>query len=140
LPDCLQFGSSESGVTFTVQRWSPNRHRLRGHHNPVSPAACWLGVDRSALVNDRALVSSVTPVVLASWALAAAPKLIPGRSNAVPLLGTGMLITLVLFFRGRAVSQDGHRDRPRQPDREHNEAHKAADLYADQPGVGYGVS
>src|SRR5262245_33888193 len=74
------------------------------------PAACWLGVDRSSLAKDRALVSSVTAVVLALWALAAfslciagafhpgAPKLIPGRSNAVPLLGTGMLIMLALFF------------------------------------------
>ena len=74
------------------------------------PAACWLGVDRSASSKDRALVSSVTAVLLACWALAAfslciagalhpgAPKLIPGRSNAVPLLGTGMLILLVLFF------------------------------------------
>jgi hypothetical protein len=56
------------------------------------------------------LVSAITAVVLACWVLAAfslsvggafhpdAPKLIPGRSNVVPLLGTGMLIMLVLFF------------------------------------------
>ena len=74
------------------------------------PAACWLGVDRSAQPKDRALVSSVTAMVLALWALAAfslciagafhtdAPKLIPGRSNAVPLFGTAMLLILVLFL------------------------------------------
>jgi hypothetical protein len=74
------------------------------------PAACWLGIDRCAAPEDRARASSVTAVLLACWAVAAislciagafqagAPKLIPGRSNAVPLLGTGMLITLVLFF------------------------------------------
>src|SRR5262245_40770482 len=74
------------------------------------PAACWLGIDRSAAPNDRALVSSTTAVLLACWVVAAftlciagafqpgAPKLVPGRSNAVPLLGTGMLIFLVLFL------------------------------------------
>jgi hypothetical protein len=74
------------------------------------PAACWLGVDRSASSKDRALVSSLTAVLLACWTFAAfslciagafhpgAPKLIPGRSNAVPLLATGMLILLVLFL------------------------------------------
>jgi hypothetical protein len=74
------------------------------------PAACWLGIDRSATAKDRALVSAVTAVLLACWALAAfslcmagafhpdAPKLIPGRSNAVPLLSAGMLIVLTLFF------------------------------------------
>src|SRR5262245_30959286 len=74
------------------------------------PAVCWLGVDRSATVKDRALVSSVTAVVLGCWALAAfslciagvftpeAAKLIPGRSNAVPLFGAAMIVILVLFL------------------------------------------
>jgi hypothetical protein len=74
------------------------------------PAACWLGIDRSAAPNDRGLVSSMTAVLLACWTLTAfilciagafeptALKIVPGRSNAVPLLGTAMLIFLVLFF------------------------------------------
>jgi hypothetical protein len=74
------------------------------------PAACWLGVHKSALPKERPLVSSTTALVLGCWALAAfslciagafhpgAAKLIAGRSNAVPLLGTGMLIILVLFL------------------------------------------
>ena len=74
------------------------------------PAACWLAVHRSAPPKDRVLVSSITATLLACWTLAAfslcvagafhpgAPKLIPGRSNAVPLLGTGMLIMLVLLL------------------------------------------
>ena len=55
-------------------------------------------------------MSAITAVVLACWVLASiglcitgafhpeAPKLIPGRSNAVPLLGAGMLIILALFL------------------------------------------
>jgi hypothetical protein len=74
------------------------------------PAACWLGIHRFAAPNDRALASSTTAVLLACWVVTAftlciagafqpgAPKLVPGRSNAVPLLGTGMLIFLVLFL------------------------------------------
>src|SRR5262245_32360843 len=74
------------------------------------PAACWLGVYRSASSKDRILVSLVTAALLACWALAAfslciagafhpgAPKLIPGRSNTVPLLGMGMLVILGLFL------------------------------------------
>jgi len=77
------------------------------------PAACWLGVHRFASPKDRVLVSSVMAAVLACWALAAfslciagafqpsAPKLIPGRSNTVPLLGSGMVIILVLFLAVR---------------------------------------
>ncbi len=74
------------------------------------PAVCWLGIHRSAAPNDRALASSIVAVLLICWTLAAfslciagafhpgAPKVIPGRSNAVPLLGAGLLIALVLFF------------------------------------------
>src|SRR5262249_9876953 len=74
------------------------------------PASCWLGIHRSAGAKDRALVSSVTAFVLAAWAVAAftlclagaftsaAPKLISGRSNAVPVLGAGMLTILILFL------------------------------------------
>src|SRR5262249_52653235 len=66
-----------------------------------------------ATAKDRALVGGVVAAVLAGWALAAfglciagafhpaAAKLIPGRSNAVPLFATGMLIILVLFFAVR---------------------------------------
>ena len=74
------------------------------------PAAVWLGIDRCAATRDRALVSSITAVLLACWVVAAlslciagafepsAPKLITGRSNAVPLFGTAMIAILVVFF------------------------------------------
>src|SRR5262249_25230321 len=74
------------------------------------PFGCWLAIDRCAAPRDRPLVSSVTAIVLASWAVAgfalciagvfhpSAPKLIAGRSNAIPLLATGLLILLVLFL------------------------------------------
>ena len=74
------------------------------------PAACWLGVHSSASPKDRVLASSITAAFLTSWTMAAfslciagafdpsAWKLIPGRSNAVPLLGTGILVLLVLFL------------------------------------------
>src|SRR5262245_48042522 len=74
------------------------------------PAVCWLGIHRSAGTKDRALVSSVTAFVLAAWVVVAftlciagaftpaASKLIAGRSNAVPVLGAGLLTILVLFL------------------------------------------
>lgn len=74
------------------------------------PAACWLGVHAAALPGDRRLVSSATALFLGVWALAAltlciagafhpgAAKLIPGRSNAAPLLGSVLLIALIFFL------------------------------------------
>src|SRR3974390_3233456 len=74
------------------------------------PAAIWLGVDRYAGAKDRPLVSPITAALLVCWTFAAiglcisgtfqasAPKLVAGRSNAVPLIGSGVLIMLVLFF------------------------------------------
>jgi hypothetical protein len=74
------------------------------------PAACWLGAQAAALPGDRRLVSSATALFLGAWAFAAlalciagafhpsAAKLIPGRSNAAPLLSSVLLIALILFF------------------------------------------
>lgn len=74
------------------------------------PAACWLGVHAAALPGDRRLVSGTTALLLGAWAFAAlalciagafhpsAAKLIPGRSNAVPILGGALLIALILFL------------------------------------------
>ncbi len=74
------------------------------------PAACWLGVHAVATPNDRRLVSTTTACIFGLWVFAAlalciagafhpsAPKLIPGRSNAVPLLGSAIVIVLVLFL------------------------------------------
>jgi hypothetical protein len=74
------------------------------------PAACWLGVRTAAAPNDRRWVSATTACVLGAWAFAAlalclagafhpsAAKLITGRSNAAPLLGSAMLIALILFL------------------------------------------
>jgi hypothetical protein len=74
------------------------------------PAACWLGITKAAAPKDRVLVGAITAGVLACWVLGAfslcfagafhpnAPKLIAGRSNAVPLLGAGLIVTLVLVL------------------------------------------
>ena len=74
------------------------------------PAVCWLGIHKAGSPNDRSLVSSISAVLLTCWVLAAltlclagafapsAPKLLPSRCNAVPLLGAGMLIFFALFL------------------------------------------
>jgi hypothetical protein len=81
-----------------------------GFFSVLLPAVCWLGVDAAAPAGDRRLVSTATAVFLGVWALAAlalciagafhpgAAKLIPGRSNAAPFLGSAMLIALILFL------------------------------------------
>ena len=74
------------------------------------PAVCWLGVHSAALPADRRLVSGVTGLFLGAWVLAAlalciagefhpgAAKLIPGRSNSAPFLGSALAIALILFL------------------------------------------
>jgi hypothetical protein len=74
------------------------------------PAACWLGINRYASFADRRTVSPTTAILLALWVLAAftlcivgafhpgAAKLIAGRSNAAPFVGSALLIILAVFF------------------------------------------
>ena len=74
------------------------------------PAVCWLGVHSAALPADWRLVSGVTGLFLGAWVLAAlalciagefhpgAAKLIPGRSNSAPFLGSALAIALILFL------------------------------------------
>ncbi len=74
------------------------------------PAACWLGVHMAAPAGDRRLASGTTALLMGMWTFAAiaiciggiiqpgAAKLVPGRSNAAPFVGTALSVALVLFL------------------------------------------